>query len=612
VGTKAFYEFGPFRLDRHARVLTRDGQIVPLTPKVLELLVALVDKQGQVVAKDQLIGTVWPDTFVEESNLTSNISILRKQLGEHPDGGEYIETIPKRGYRFLAAVHEVQEQEADRIAVAGLRRAIILPMVASAVALSVLALFYWKPWRLLVADPVPPIRTLAVLPLANLSGDPAQEYFADGMTEAVTNDLAQIGSLTVISRISVMQYKNTKKTLPQIAAELKADAVVVGSVGRSSQRVRITAELIHARMDRHLWAKSYERNVGDILDLESEVARAIVNEIQAKVTPPERQRLSRSRQVGTAAYEAYLKGRHYWYQDTGDAIWKSIDYFEEAVKLDPGYATAYAGLADAWLSLQHLGLAPSEETQAKALEAAGKALQIDDTLAEAHSAMAAVKAHEWNWEAADRETQRAIDLNPGYAPVHYTHANRLRHRGRLAESMAEARRALELDPLSPFANEELADVFLTARQYDLAVEQYRKTLELYPDHAPSRDGLGWAYALQGMYDEAVAEITKSLASYGEDPELSPELAYLYAMRGHQEAARKILARLLRMSKGSPVAPHHFAIIYVGLGRKTEALDALEAACREHSQIMLWLKQDARFDGLRAEPRFQVLIRRVGL
>jgi tetratricopeptide (TPR) repeat protein len=293
-------------------------------------------------------------------------------------------------------------------------------------------------------------------------------------------------------------------------------------------------------------------------------------------------------------------------------MWKSIDYFEEAVKLDPGYAAAYAGLADAWLSLQHLGIAPSEETQAKALEAAGKALQIGDTLAEAHSAMAAVKAHEWNWEAADRETRRAIDLNPGYAPAHFTNANRLRRRGRVAESMAEARRALEMDPLSPFANEELGDVFLTARQYDLAIEQYRKTLDLYPDHAPSRDSLGWAYAYKGMYDEAIAEITASLASYGEDPELSPELAYLYAIRGQKEAARKILARLLRMSKLAPVAPHHFAIIYVGLGRNSEALDALEAACREHSQLMMWIKVDARFDAIRPEPRFQELIRRVGL
>ena len=255
--SNVIYEFGPFRLDRTTRVLMKDAQIVPLTLKVLDLLIALVDRQGQIVAKDQLISTVWPGTFVEESNLTSNMSILRKVLGEHPDGGEYIETVPKRGYRFLAAVYQVQEKAAPIEAHTPRRAIAVLIAAFAAAALFVLALLYWKPGRLVAGTGVmPDIRTLAVLPLANLSGDADQDYFADGMTEALTNDLAQIASLTVISRISVMQYRNSRKTLPQIAAELKADAVVVGSVGRSSRRVRITAELIHARTDRHLWAKS--------------------------------------------------------------------------------------------------------------------------------------------------------------------------------------------------------------------------------------------------------------------------------------------------------------------------------------------------------------------
>jgi TolB-like protein/Tfp pilus assembly protein PilF len=450
----------------------------------VEVLLILVQNHGELVARQDLIGAVWPDTFVEESNLSSNISILRRQLGATPDGGSYIQTIPKRGYRFVADVREVQNQPvvrpADPEVLAEAAPAEVMPavgpdrkrtvrmgiMFAAGLLALVLALLYLqgRNWKLPGFGPGTHIDAVAVLPLENLSGDPAQEYFADGMTEALTADLAQIGALRVIARASVMQYKGTKQPLAQIAERLNVEAVVSGSVVRSGQHVRITAALIQAATGQQLWAKTYERNLGDILDLQSEVARAIAGEVQAKVTPQEKTRLARSRPVNADAYDAYLKGRFYYNQFTVDGFSKSIEHFEEAIKLDPNYASAYAGLADALASLEQTGAARPEEVHPRALEAATKALAMDDALPEAHAAMSLVRANDWERSVSETEARRAIDLNPGFPLAHLYYSNMLRHLGRSEESIAEARRALELDPLSPLTNEELADAFMSARQ----------------------------------------------------------------------------------------------------------------------------------------------------
>ena len=619
----------------------------------MEVLLILVEKRGELVARQDLMSAVWPDTFVEEGNLSSNISILRRQLGVTPDGGDYIQTIPKRGYRFAAVVKQVQNQPpillsgqdvrsgaaatgeaesnrggqlagpgevgtAEARAAGSVRKRAVRPRVALAAAAGLLALalallyLEGRHWRLPGLGPEAHIRAMAVLPLENLSGDPAQEYFADGMTEALTADLAQIGALRVIARASVMQYKGTKQPLAQIAERLKVEAVVSGSVFRSGNRVRITAALIHAATGQQLWAKTYERSLGDILDLQNEVARAIAGEVQAKVTAQEQIRLARSRSVNADAYDAYLKGRYYYNRFTVDGFSKSIEHFEQAIRLDPNYASAYAGLADALASLEQIGAARPEEVHPKALEAATKALAMDDTLPEAHAAMASVRANDWERSAAEREVRRAIELNPGFPLAHLYYSNMLRHLGRREESIVEARRALELDPLSPLTNEELADAHLSARQYDAAIEQYQKTLELYPNQAAPRDSLGWAYVYKRMYDQGMEEIRKSIALYGEDPSLSPELAFIYGMSGRKGEAQKILDRLLSTSKTVPIAAHHFALIYIGMGKKDAAFAWLEKAYEQHSPMMAWLEVDPRFDTLRQEPRFQDLMRRVGL
>jgi tetratricopeptide (TPR) repeat protein len=393
---------------------------------------------------------------------------------------------------------------------------------------------------------------------------------------------------------------------------LKVQAVVSGSVLRSGDRVRITAVLIRAATGEQLWAINYERSLGDVLDLENEVARAIAGEVQAKVTTQEKLRLARNRSVNGDAYDDYLKGRYYYNRFTVDGFTKSIEFFEKAIEQDPGYASAYAGLADALASLEQIGAARHEDVHPRALEAASKALTMDDTLPEAHAAMASVRANGWEGAAAERESLKAIELNPGFPLAHLYYSNMLRHFGRREDSIAEARRALVLDPLSPLTNEELADAQLSARHYDAAIEQYQKTLELYPDQAAPRDSLGWAYIYQGKYDRGMEEIRKSIALYGEDPSFSPELAFIYGITGRKGEAQQILDRLLSTLKTVPIAAHHFALIYVGMGKKDEAFAWLEKAYQEHSPMMAWLVVDQRFDSLREEPRFHDLMRRVGL
>jgi len=617
----------------------------------VEVLLILVEKCGELVPRQDLMSAVWPDTFVEESNLSSNISILRKQLGVSPDGGDYIQTLPKRGYRFAVAVKRVEDEpvllvgqditseaaaggaesnphsQTDGLIAAGaagtapaanVKKRAVWPRIVLAAAVGllvlVLTLLYVARWHSSLARSGAEghIDSIAVLPLENLSGDPAQEYFADGMTEALTADLAQVGALRVIARASVMQFKGTRQPLVQIAERLKIDAVVSGSVLRSGNRVRITAVLIRVSNGQQLWAKAYERSLGGILDLESEVARTIACEVQAKVTPQEHLRLVRNHSVNGDAYDAYLKGRYYYNRFTEDGFSKSIEYFEEAVKLDPDYAAAYAGLADALASIEQIGAAQPEDVHPKALEAAGKALRMDDSLPEAHAAMASVRANDWERFAAEKEAKRAIELNPGFPLAHLYYSNMLRHLGRREESIAEARRALELDPLSPLTNEELADAHLSARQYDAAIEQYKKTLDLYPNQAAPRDSLGWAYIYEGKYDQGMAEIRKSITLYGEDPSLSPEIAFIYGVTGRKGEAQKILNRLLSTSKNFPVAAHHFALIYVGIGKRDEAFAWLEKAYEQHSPMMAWLGVDQRFDTLREYTRFHDLLRRVGL
>ena len=468
----------------------------------------------------------------------------------------------------------------------------------------------WRPWPFVSAHPR--ITRLAVLPLTNRSNDTEQEYFADGMTEMLIANLTEIGSLRVISRTSVMQFKGTKQRLPEIAKQLGVDAVVTASVMKSGARVRITAQLVDGSTDQHLWARSYERELSDVLAMQGEVARAIADEVQAHLTPRETVRLSRPSKIIPAALDAYLLGRHYWDRFTEDSLLKSIEYFEQATRLDPEYAAAYSGIAESWTGLFFMGARPFDEAIPKARQAAIKGLKLDDSSAEAHHAMAVVYYHEWNWKAAEDENQKAISVNPGYSTSYVLSPNICRHLGRADESIIAAKKGLQVDPLAMITNQMLANAYVNARKYDLAIAQFQKALELHPNDSTLLYHLGWAYVYSRAYDKGIEAIETSLAIEGGDPQLSPDLAYIDGLTGKKDEARQILGRVLDLARTYSVQPGLIALIYIGLDEREQALTWLEKSYRQHSAMMAWLKVDPRFDPVRQEPRFQDLMRRVGL
>ena len=457
------------------------------------------------------------------------------------------------------------------------------------------------------------IESLAVLPLENLSGDPQQEYFADGMTEALITELGQISALRVISRTSAMHYKGTRKTLPEIARELKVDGVVEGTVSRSGKRVRVTAQLIEAATDRHLWAKSYDRDLQDILALQDEVARTVADEIKVKMTSHEQVRLASARPVNPEAHELYLKGRYFWNKRTEEALKKGLEYFQKAIDIDPNYALGYAGVADSYFTLGNNGFLAPRETYPKARAAALKALEIDDSLAEPHVTIAGIKEeYDFDWAGAEKEFRRAIELNPSYAVAYHSYAWHLAKTARLEESIAEIKRAQELDPLSLVINMNVGRMLYYARRYDQATEQYRKTLEMDPNFAWAHYLMGVAYEQKGRYEESVAELQKAVSPSEVNTIRLAALGRAYALAGRRSEAFNILEHLKLSSKQRYVEPTGVALLYASLGDKDQAFAWLEKAYHERSLMVFVLKADARFDSLRSDQRFQDLLRRVGL
>jgi serine/threonine-protein kinase len=457
------------------------------------------------------------------------------------------------------------------------------------------------------------VQSIAVLPLANLSGDPAQEYFADGMTEELITEIAKIASLRVISRTSVLHYKGTSKTLPQIGRELNVDAVVEGSVQRSGDRVRITAQLVHALTDRHLWAQGYERNSRDVLAMEEEVARTIADEIKVKLTTQQRERLAGARPVDPQAHEAYLKGRYEWNTRTEEGLKKSLDYFQRAIALDPSYAAAYSGLADSYSILRDNGFLGPDESVPKAKAAGLKALEIDDNSAEAHTSLAHLMfLYEWNWSGAQREFRRAFELNPSYATAHHWYGYDLALMGRPAEAIEEIRKAQQLDPLSPRINANVGLFLLFARQYDQAVEELNKALELNPNDAAVHWHLGMVYLQKGKKKDAIEELLRANQLIGDKGKPPFTLAQGYAFVGERDRARKMLEKLEERAKQSYVSPTEMGLVFAALGERGQAFAWLERAYEQRDPVLLSMKVDPRFDPLRSDPRFQDLLRRIGL
>ena len=455
------------------------------------------------------------------------------------------------------------------------------------------------------------IESIAVLPLQNLSHDPEQEYFADGMTDALITDLAKIHALRVISRNSVMQYKGKPKPMPQIARELNVDAVVEGTVMRSGNRVRITAQLIEAANDRHLWAETYERDLRDILTLQDQVAKTIAGEVRITLTPQEQNMLASARPVNLEAHEAYLKGRYYLNKRTEEGFRRALEYFNESTQKDHNYALGYSGLAESYVLLGEYSLVPANGAFTKARDAASKALELDDTLAEAHNALAAVKSdYDWDWPGSEREFRRAIELNPGYATAHQWYAERLSELGRHEEALAEIKRAQQLDPFSLIINAVTGDVLRTAGRDDLAIEELRATLRIDPNFAHAYFHLGLTHLRKGAFTEAIAEFQRAANLSPNVNDYKGALGYAYARAGKRAEARRVLDELKR-SKRSYVSWFYVAAIYVGLDEKDQAFACLEKAYAQREPGLVVMNREPMFDPLRSDPRFSDLTRRIG-
>jgi TolB-like protein/DNA-binding winged helix-turn-helix (wHTH) protein len=621
------YEFGEFRLDTVSRRLIRDGQIVPLTAKGFDLLVVLLQSDGRILGKEELLKAVWPDTYVEEGNLTQNISILRKTLAAGAAMGEYIDTIPRQGYRFTAPVRKIPATSEEVITVDRTRSRLVITIprlrrwpLAAAVLLAVLlfsALLGWnlwrEPWRGLGNTAT--VHSLAVLPLENFSGDPSQDYLADSMTDQLITDLAGIGALRVTSRTSVMQFKGVRKPpLREIAGSLKVDAVVEGSVLRIGPRLRITAQLIHAASDRHLWAKTYEGDLQDVLTLQREVALAVAEQIRVQIAPQEKARLTSSRRMDPEAQEAYFRGRYFWNtRRTKEGLEKAIGFFQQAIARDPDYAQAYSGLADSYVLLGFRSFEAPGEAFTKAKTQAIKALALDNTLAEAHAAPAfAALYYDWEWADAERGFRRAIELNPSYANAHHWYSHFLIAMGRRNESLAESSRCFELDPLEPGMTVHLGEHYLYARQYDQAIEELRKALEMDPSRYRAHDNLGRALEQKGMYAEALAEFEKAVATSNEGSALLASLAAGYSAAGRRNDAQRIVSRLMATSAREYVPAYGLAEVYAAQRDKEEAFHWLERAYEERSSALAYMKVEPRLDSLRPDARFRDLLRRMRL
>jgi TolB-like protein/DNA-binding winged helix-turn-helix (wHTH) protein/Tfp pilus assembly protein PilF len=618
--------FGAFELDLRAGELNKNGAKLRLQEQPFQILRVLLEKPGEVVTREELRKRIWPgDTFVDfDHGLYTAITKLRETLHDSSEHPRFIETLPRRGYRFIAPVSEVgattPPAELAPASLAAPPRS--LPssarntrLIALAAGMSValgLAVMLFRSVHARRVSGTTKVHSLAVLPLENLSHDPEQEYFAEGMTDELITDLAQISALRVISRGSVMQYKAKRETTPEIARELKVDALVEGTVSRSGDRVRITAQLIDARTDRHLWAQSYERDLHGVLSLQDEVAQAIANEIEIKLTPREQERLRSARPVNVEANDLYLKGRYFWNKRTAEGLKKGLEYFQKATEVDPHYPLGYAGLADSYLVSAYRRYLAPQEGYPKAKAAALKALQLDEGLAEAHTSLAAVTGlYDHDWQGAEREFKRAIELNPGYANAHHWHALNLDEMGYVDESVAEINWALELDPLSMIINANVAVILYHARRYDQAIEQLRKASEMDSKFPPvqAQALLGMVYEQKGMYREAIAELQKCAGSSEVYPYSLGALGHAYAVTGERSKALKIVEQLKALLKQRRVDPRAMAEVYVGLGDKDQTIAWLEQVYREGSY---GLRADPRFDGLRSDPRFQALLARVGL
>jgi TolB-like protein/DNA-binding winged helix-turn-helix (wHTH) protein/tetratricopeptide (TPR) repeat protein len=662
------FRFAAFEVDTRAGELKKHGLRIRLQEQPFQVLAILLQRPGEVVTREELRQRLWSeDTFVDfDHSLNTAINKLREALSDSPDSPRYIETLPRRGYRFIAPVEQVpaapvpanveKPSESPAVPAPAQRRWRVVPVSEEPAAAPVekqpekerkpekeekpkkeeklparMPAPRRRPWKGIVIAVLAlaivltnwdwitdwlggpdKIESIAVLPLENLSGNPEEDYFADGMTDAVITNLARIKSLRVISRTSVMQYKKARKPLPDIAKELDVDGIVEGTVMRSGSRVRITVQLLNGRTDRHLWAQEYERDLTDVVALQREVARAIVDEIRIQLTPEEQQTLSAGREPSPEAYDALIRGRFHFEKRTEEGLRLANSYFRQAIEKDPGYAAAYAGLADYFNTLAFYSVSPPGQGFPRAKEMADKAIELDPTLAEPHAALGMVYGeHEWNWDAAEKEFHRAFQLNPNYAPGHHWYAEQLICLGRAEEAYAEVQKSAALAPLSLVSNSQVALFHYYARQYDRVIEIANRMLELDADFPLGHMWLGMAYQQKGMNGQAIEVLRKAAELPQALPLFHALLGNAYGRAGKRQEALGVARKLEQLSRTRYVSPAYIALVYAGLGDRTQFFVWLEKSYQERSPLIIRMRVEPMLDPFRADPRFQQILRRVG-
>jgi TolB-like protein/DNA-binding winged helix-turn-helix (wHTH) protein len=631
--------FDEFEIDLRSGELWVRGKRVRLQDQPFQVLRVLLERHGDIVTRNELKQILWPaDTFVDfDDGLNTAVRKIRDALGDSAEKPRFIETIPRHGYRFVGLLADV-------------RSAVLPPLpeqskespeqkdeclsTSDTAVLATQKAFLPTHWRLLLAGVAalavfsvalvlyrsssakgakqPPIKSLAVLPLTNLSGDPTQEYLADGMTEALIGRLSEIHNLRVISRTSVTRFKGTHLSVPEIARTLQVDAIVEGSVIRDGSSIRVHAQLIRAATDEHFWSEAYDRELRDVLSLQSDVAQSIARKVEVTITGEEHARLRSARTVDPQAYEAYLKGRYYWNKRTADSMPKAALYFEQAISKDPGYGAAYSGLADCNSGLAWHGFMSPAEVLPKAYAAAQKAVEIDPQSAEAHASLALVLDHKWDWAGAEVAFKRALELNPQYANAHHWYGDYLSIQGRHDEALVEAKRALELDPLNLMIGTWVGLRYYLARRYDGAIEQSQNTVDLDPNFAAAHLILGESYVQQGKHKEGLDELQKAAGLSGDSPLYMAQVGVSLAVAGEKKEALRAIRELQDISGKRYVSPYGVAQIYATLNDKEQTYKWLETAYRDRAVWMSYLAVDPVFDSIRSEEHFRDLLRRVDL
>ncbi|HEX8185984.1 MAG TPA: tetratricopeptide repeat protein [Blastocatellia bacterium] len=579
---KRFYEFGPFRVDTREGLLLRDGVSIALTPKAFETLCVLVQHSGHVLVKDEMMKRIWPDSFVEEATLAQNIFTLRRILGESPDEPQYIETVPRRGYRFVARVRGWSEAAPEPVA----REAPAADHVA---------------------------RSIAVLPFRSLGPDSGDEYFGLGMADALITNLTNIKKIVVRPTSAVARYTSPVNEPAAIGRELKVELVLEGRIQRANDRIRVTVQLVNVETGAPLWARKFDGEFVDIFSVQDEISSQVAEALTLELTSTEKKILTKRFTNNAEAYQENLKGRYQWNRWTEEGFKKSIAFFQRAIDIEPSYAQAYAGMADTYNALAFYSHIPPNEAMPKVKESAKRALELDETLAEAHLSLAsAFMFYDWEWQAAEKEFNRAIELNPSYSMAHQGYGLFLIAMGRFEEAEARHARALELDPISPLILTTTGFPFYFAGQYDEAIEKYKMALEVEPNFGLTHASLGDAYTQKGMYEEAILEYQRGVVLFGRKVSFLSSLAYVLALSGSMSEAREILDEITEIAKHNYVSPLTFAVVHIGLGDKDEAFDWLQKSLEERSNRLVFLNVQPTFNPIRSDARFKDLINLVGL